>query len=343
MFPESNPDAARMAFQDRSRGLAELVRLVSLISKLTLLFLVASCLFYYQLIGYELWSFMEDLEKIGYSDSWTASTDVGTPRHFMDGKKVVAVFQFSFFLLLLMLVPVCGCFGSWKLHTPCLGCFTACSCIYGMLSLVGFFWLAAVIGSVVGSIPELERYLHDCDPDVCLRLPSERKQIDCFATTLPSYRVKGFLNRNPHLPKDCPRVFLRCTEAKELQYFEGLQPTIKEIRPQLLENLTQIPSPHTWDDPEKYCVVDKHWVRVFKNAQEQELVKAYSPTLVAMLCAFMVCLIPMSFLSCAGGWYGKELLFRLSRIGTPYGDDDLPAHLAYHGQEIPGLRSGISS
>merc|ERR1719331_3490227 len=118
-----------------------------------------------------------------------------------------------------------------------------CSCLYGVFSIVMFFWLAAVIGSVVGSIPQLEIYLQECNPDACLRLRSDRDQIDCFASTLPWYKKPRF-RRIPHLPPGCPQVFICCREgqssppppdligrARALQHIDdpGVQPQLDEL------------------------------------------------------------------------------------------------------------------
>jgi hypothetical protein len=350
------PDAARVAIQaDRQRGFAELVKLVARFSKLTFIFVVVSALFYSVLTARELVNFMKALEyMLREEDEWTAHTDVETPRHFMN--YWVAFFPVAVCgTLFLAAVPVCGYIGSRRLHSPCLGCFTMCSCIYGTFSIVGFFWLAAVIGSVVGSIPQLEGYLQDCNPDVCLSM-SPSKKIDCFAATLPWYRVR--YRHIPHLPDGCPRVFLLCAEFPptgpprwppervNLPYIvEG--PDVEETpMDELLDSLSVAhpPSPHFWKEiNERTCVVDYHWVRVFKDSQE--LVHVAAPSFIASLCAYMVVLIPMSFLSCAGSWYGKELLRRLTSLDNFYGDDDLRGHFAAHGQEIPGLNaaSRISS
>merc|ERR1719316_816469 len=51
------------------------------------------------------------------------------------------------------------------------------------------------------------------------------------------------------------------------------------------------------------CAVNEDWVRRFKDTQESVHVAA--PRFMAYLCFYMVVLIPLSFWSCTGCWYGE--------------------------------------
>jgi hypothetical protein len=339
----------------RNPGFAELATYVARISTFTFLFILVSFVFYSALTRRELVKLMEAWGEVEIlrEDELTGGSSRGhvkTPLQMM--QYGLAFFPVAGLLRVVLAasVPVCGFVGSRRLKPGFLGCFTMCSCVYGMFSILGFFWLAMVVGSVVGSVKNFEGYLDKCSPEVCLRLP-ERKMKDCFAAPgakqgREGYRVR--MPRIPHLADDCPWVFLNCSEAPPRALSElALVPARALEGPPVDERLNALSAGQRRQrtlsrlllpKPKMDCAVNEDWVRRFKDTQESVHVAA--PRFMAYLCFYMVVLIPLSFWSCTGCWYGGKLLEKLyENRGSTYGDDDLPAHFAAHGQEIPGLNA----
>lgn len=263
-----------------------------------------------------------------------------------------------FFIAMSSAVPFCGYYGAKQHHAGLMGCFTCCNCLVTIGAIVavcagGIAW--ALLSSIA---PDVEPWLHRCDPMRCLNLLSHNRTIDCLAGEGRTVIYED----SHHLMAACPQAFLDCAEpdggALDPCVYPmgmarpGFEPAdgavcADQVRVQFCTDPMGRPGcrPSGWisskcDEVGGYCVpvglptnplaaCDVNQEKVETYGKVAEVVPIIMPKLITLVALKLFLTLPAIVLGGLGVWWGWALL---SKIREGY--STLPDARLHHGAAV---------